>query len=90
MEEKIICEEITSHHATTTLSSVRKALKRLTQLRDMEYHFFDVNGFDANRETDIKKPFSKNERFQILDAIEKSLEESRSRVINTRKCSMDP
>lgn len=84
LEEKIICEEITSHHATTTLSSVRKALKRLTQLRDMEYHFFDVNGFDANRETDIKKPFSKNERFQILDAIEKSLEESRSSLIPYR------
>lgn len=78
LEQKIICKEISSHHANTILSSVRKTLKRLTQVSDIGYSFFDANGFDTNRETDVKKPFSKNERLQILDAIEKDLEASRS------------
>ena len=78
LEQKIISKEISSHHANTTLSSVRKTLSRLTQVRDMEYSFFDINGFATSRETDTKKPFTMNERIQILDAIEKGLIESRA------------
>lgn len=80
LQQKIISDEISSHHANTILSSVRSTLRRLTQIRNVEYNFFDVSGFDTGRETDLKKPFTKNERLQILEAIEKGLEESRSSV----------
>lgn len=75
--QKIINKEISSHHANTVLSSVRKALHRLTQVRDIEYSFFDINGFATSRETNANKPFTMSERLQILEAIEKGLSESR-------------
>ncbi len=77
LEQQIISQKISSHHANTVFSSVRKTLHRLTQVPDLGYNFFDVNGFDASRETDTKKPFSKKERTQILEAIEKGIEDSR-------------
>lgn len=77
LEQKIISQKISSHHANSVFSSVRKTLHRLTQVRDLGYSFYDVNGFDASRETDTKKPFSKKERTQILEAIEKGIEDSR-------------
>lgn len=88
LEQKIISKEISSHHANTILSSVRKALQRLTQVSDMGYSFFDANGFDKNRETDIKKPFSKNERLQILAVIEKGLEASRAILAPYKKANI--
>ena len=78
LEQKIIKEEISSHYANTNLSAVRKALYRLKQVSDIDYIFFDVGGFSVSRETDIKKPFTMNERLQILDAIEKGIGESRA------------
>ena len=83
--QKIINNEISSHHANTILSSVRKALYRLTQVRDIEYSFFDINGFFTSRETDTKKPFTENERLQILHSIEKALDESRTALIPYEK-----
>ena len=77
LENKIINKEISSHHANTVLSSVRITLNRLTQVRNIEYSFFDINGFATSRETNFKKPFTMNERLQILEAIEKGLSESR-------------
>jgi len=77
LHQKIINKKISSHSANTVLGLVRRALHRLTQVRDSEYIFFDVSGFSASRETDTKKPFTKNERLQILDSIEKGLNESR-------------
>ena len=85
LEKKIISKEISSHHANTALSSVRKTLGRLTQVRDLEYNFFDINGFAVSRETDVKKPFTMNERTQVLDAIEKGLCQSRSALIPYKK-----
>ena len=85
LEHKIINKEISSHHANTVLSSVRRALVRLTQIRDIEYSFFDINGFFTSRETDANKPFTMNERIQILDAIEKELSESRKTLIPYNK-----
>ena len=78
LEQKIIKEEISSHYANTNLSAVRKALYRLKQVSDIDYIFFDVGGFSVSRETDIKKPFTMNERLQILDAIDKGIGESRA------------
>ena len=78
LEQKIIKEEISSHYANTNLSAVRKALYRLKQVSDIDYIFFDVGSFSVSRETDIKKPFTMNERLQILDAIEKGIGESRA------------
>ncbi|WP_298810272.1 site-specific integrase [uncultured Psychrobacter sp.] len=85
LEQKIISKDISSHHANTVLSSVRKTLYRLTQVRDMEYTFFDIDGFTTSRETDAKKPFTTNERIQVLDAIEKGLRESRAALIPYEK-----
>lgn len=85
LQQKIMSEEISSHHANTILSSVRTTLRRLTQIRDMGYSFFDVNGFNTERKTDFKKPFTKNERLQILKAIEKGLEESKSSLAPYKK-----
>lgn len=85
LQQKIISDEISSHHANTMLSSVRTTLRRLTQVRNVEYSFFDVSGFSTERKTDLKKPFTKNERLQILEAIEKGLEESRSRLAPYKK-----
>tara|TARA_B100001179_G_scaffold204128_1_gene166682 strand:+ start:2100 stop:4538 length:2439 start_codon:yes stop_codon:yes gene_type:complete len=85
LEKKIISKDISSHHANTVLSSVRKTLYRLTQVRDMEYTFFDIDGFATSRETDAKKPFTTNERVQVLDAIEKGLCESRAALIPYEK-----
>ena len=78
LQQKIITKESSSHHANTNLSAVRNALQRLQQIRDIEYNFFDIDGFSVSRETDAKKPFTMNERLQISDAIEKGLEESRA------------
>lgn len=85
LHQKIINKEISSHHANTVLGLVRKALRRLTQVRDSEYIFFDIGGFSTSRETDAKKPFTKNERLQILDSIEKGLNESRAFFTPYRK-----
>ncbi|MCT8088730.1 site-specific integrase [Acinetobacter sp. C_4_1] len=85
LQQKIINDEISSTHANTILSSARRSLNRLTQLRDVKYCFFDINGFDPKRQTDVKKPFTKNERLQILEAIEKGLEESRSSLTPYKK-----
>ena len=85
LEKKIISKEISSHHANTLLSSVRRTLCRLTQVRDLEYNFFDINGFATSRETDAKKPFTTNERLRILEAIEKGLSESRKTLIPYKK-----
>lgn len=85
LEQKIIKEEISSHYANTNLSAVRKALYRLKQVSDIDYIFFDVEGFSVSRETDIKKPFTMNERLQILDAIEKGIGESRATLTPYKK-----
>ena len=85
LEQKIIKEEISSHYASTNLSAVRKALYRLKQVSDIDYDFFDVEGFSVSRETDIKKPFTMNERLQILDAIEKGIRESRATLTPYKK-----
>jgi integrase len=76
LEDKIIQNNISSHHANTILSSVRMTFNRLTKVKNLEYSFFDVQGFDVHRQTDTKKPFSKNERIQILEAIEKAISET--------------
>lgn len=78
LQQKIINDEISNSHANTILSSTRRALSRLTQLSDIEYSFFDINGFKTSRKTDLKKPFTKNERLQILEAIEQGIKDSRS------------
>lgn len=80
LQQKIINKETSSHYANTNLSAVRNALHRLKQVPDMEYSFFDIDGFSVSRETDAKKPFTMNERLQILDAIEKGLSESRANL----------
>ncbi len=85
LKNKMINKEISSYHANKVLSSVRITLHRLTQVRDIEYSFFDINGFSKSRETDTKKPFTMNERLQILDAIEKGLSESRAALIPYEK-----
>lgn len=85
LEQKIINKKISSSHANTILSSVRISLNRLVQIQDIGYSFYDVNGFHTSRETDLKKPFSKNERLQILDAIEKGLQESRANLSPYKK-----
>ncbi|EPM5527694.1 MULTISPECIES: site-specific integrase [Acinetobacter calcoaceticus/baumannii complex] len=85
LQDKIINEKISSHHANTTLSSVRTSLNRLTQIRDIEYNFFDVTGFDTNRTTNVKKPFTKNERLQIIEAIDKGIADSRLSLIPYKK-----
>ena len=85
LQQKIISDEISSHHANTMLSSVRTTLRRLAQVGNVEYSFFDVCGFSTERKTDLKKPFTKNERLRILEAIEKGLEESRSRLASYKK-----
>lgn len=85
LEQKIIAKEISSHHANTILSAVRKTLERLTKVRGLSYRFFDINGFDTSRETDIKKPFTQKERLQLLTAIEKGLEESKEFLLPYEK-----
>lgn len=77
LEQNIIEQKISSHHANTVFSAVRRTLRRLNQVQDLGYSFFDINGFDTSRETDTKKPFSTKERTQILEAIEKGLDDSR-------------
>ena len=54
-------------------------------MSDIDYIFFDVEGFSVSRETDIKKPFTMNERLQILDAIEKGIGESRATLTPYKK-----
>lgn len=88
LEGKVINKEISSHHANTVLSSVRITLNRLTQVRDIEYSFFNINGFATTRETDVKKPFTMNERLRILEAIEKGLSESRKALKPYKKTGL--
>ncbi|WP_326519232.1 tyrosine-type recombinase/integrase [Acinetobacter sp. CAAS 2-6] len=77
LEDKIIDRDISSSLAETYLSAARRSLRRLTQIQDIEYSFFDVIGFDVYRQTDIKKPFKQNERLQILEAIDRGIAESK-------------
>ena len=85
LQQKIKKKETSSHYANTNLSAARNALQRLEQVPDMEYSFFDIEGFSVSRETDVKKPFTMNERLQILDAIEKGLSESRTALTPYKK-----
>ena len=85
LQQKIIKKETSSHYANTNLSAARNTLQRLEQVPDMEYSFFDIEGFSVSRETDVKKPFTMNERLQILDAIEKGLSESRTALTPYKK-----
>lgn len=85
LETQIINQQITSYYANSILSAVRKTLNRLTMMSGLSYKFFDVEGFDTVRQTDIKRPFSKNERLQLFEAIEKSLEESKKCLLPYEK-----
>lgn len=80
LQQQIITQKISSHHANTILSAVRNALRRLTQVRDLKYSFYDIEGFETGRSTDFKKPFTKNERLQILDAIKIGIKESKAQL----------
>ncbi|GAA5016652.1 hypothetical protein GCM10023206_28590 [Acinetobacter puyangensis] len=88
LENNILDNKISSHHANTVLSSVRVTLDRLTKIKGLEYVFFDVAGFDTTRQTDLKKPFSKNERIQILEAIDQELNEAKLSLEPYKKTGM--
>lgn len=85
LEQQKINKKISSHGANTILSSVRSTLYRLTQLSDINFSFFNVNGFNTRRETDVKKPFTKNERLKLLETIEKGLNDSKLRMLPYKK-----
>lgn len=78
LEQQIITRKISNSYANNILSRVRNTLNRMTMIKGISYKFFDVDGFDTSRQTDLKKPFSKNERLQICNAIEKGLSESKA------------
>lgn len=78
LEQQIITRTISNSHANNMLCSVRNTLNRMTMIKGISYKFFDVDGFDTSRQTDLKKPFSNNERLQICNAIEKGLSESKA------------
>lgn len=80
LQQQIISNKTSSHHANTILSCVRNALYRLAEVRGTKYSFFDINGFEAVRETNTKKPFSKYERNQILKAIDLGIADSREHL----------
>lgn len=77
LQQQIIDNHISSHHANTLISCVRTTLNRLVAVHDAKYSFFNINGFDVARETDTNKPFSKYERKQILKAIDLGIANSR-------------
>lgn len=88
LQTQIINKQVTSYYANSMLSAVRKTLNRLTMLNDFSYKFFDVEGFDTVRQTDIKRPFSKNERLQLYEAIELALNESRKCLLSYEKAGV--
>jgi hypothetical protein len=73
LEQRIIDETISSYHATGILSVLRTTLRRLSRVLDLGYTFFDVGGFEVSRSTDTNKPFSRDERLALLDAIQTEL-----------------
>lgn len=81
LEQQVISNNISSYYATTVLSATRKTLNRLLMVDGFSYRFFDIEGFQGQRQTDLKKPFTKDERQQISTAIEKALAKSRKFLV---------
>tara|TARA_Y100000588_G_C14277872_1_gene935309 strand:+ start:1408 stop:3726 length:2319 start_codon:yes stop_codon:yes gene_type:complete len=71
------------HSANTLMSCMRKTLKRATKIKGLGFtSFYDIEGFDASRVTNMYKPYSLKEREQINGAIA-------SDIVNTKKL-MEP
>ena len=81
LEQEIINKSISSHSANSNFCLVRITLNRLIMIDGMSLKFFDSIGFQTSRETELKKPFSKKERVQILEAIEKAISDSRTYLL---------
>lgn len=77
LEDKTINEGLKSSTVNSYLSRARQALKRLKEVQDIEYNFFDVISFDTYRQTDAKKPLKQTERLKVFEATDKGIAESK-------------
>lgn len=63
--------------APTIISATRKILKRAKALKDLDfYSFYDVEMKVGGRNTDSYKPYSKKERIDIHDAIQRDINDT--------------
>ncbi|ATC81445.1 site-specific integrase [Pseudoalteromonas agarivorans] len=77
LQQEIISKNVSNSHANTVLSNTRKTLRRLLQVNHSGFSFYGISGFDHHRVTDAKRPFTNNERLQILNAIDNGISKSK-------------
>lgn len=73
--DRVVGEEIAPSTANTALSKVRKSLKMLRGVFGAEdFTFYDVEGIDSVRVTDLYTPYSPSERERIASCVDADIE----------------
>ncbi|MGR5323292.1 tyrosine-type recombinase/integrase [Vibrio sp. DNB22_17_1] len=77
---KIGNDELSTAHANTTLSAARMTLSKLKLVRNFDFNYYPVDGFETVRESMAYKPYSLNERKQIHKMLEMEMELVRKKL----------
>jgi hypothetical protein len=73
--DRVVAKEIAPSTANTALSKVRKSLKMLRGVFGAEdFTFYDVEGIDPIRVTDLYTPYSPSERERIASSVDADIE----------------
>ncbi|WP_231138386.1 MULTISPECIES: hypothetical protein [Pseudomonas] len=74
LEELVIEGEISPYYANTLLSKTRLAFKSLRAISEQDgFNFYEVEGFDTRRVTDLYRPYSPGERERIAGTVNKDI-----------------
>lgn len=75
LEELLIEGQVSSHYANSLLSKTRTVLKSLRSIAERDgFVYYDVEGFDTARATDIYRPYSPGERERISKIVKDDIE----------------
>ena len=88
LQQEIISKKVSNNHASTVLSNTRITLRRLSQVKHLDFDFYGINGFEQIRATDTNRPFTKNERLQIINAIDNGISESKNIITPYQKINI--
>ncbi|MFA0432552.1 tyrosine-type recombinase/integrase [Vibrio cyclitrophicus] len=77
---KIGNDELSTAHANTTLSAARMTLSKLKSVRNFDFNYYPVDGFETVRKSVAYKPYSLNERKQIHKMLEREMALARKKL----------
>jgi hypothetical protein len=74
LEDLVIAGEISPYYANSILSKTRLALKCLRAISEKDgFNFYEVDGFDTKRVTDLYRPYSPGERERIAGTVNEDI-----------------